>query len=92
MFQGTSLRGMLLNAYGWWQMGQIALIAAIVTFVLAGVHPAAVGLRPLALPPGARGGGDPPVRRRHAHRPQAGPQPLVRALAPRSLRPGAPVW
>ncbi len=37
MFQGTSLRGMLLNAYGWWQMGQIALIAAIVTFVLAGV-------------------------------------------------------
>ena len=37
VFQGTSLRGMLLNAYGWWQMGQIALIAAIVTFVLAGV-------------------------------------------------------
>ena len=36
MFQGTSLRGMLLNAYGWWQMGQIALIAAIVSFVLAG--------------------------------------------------------
>ena len=37
VFQGTSLRGMLLNAYGWWQMGQIALIAAIVSFVLAGV-------------------------------------------------------
>ncbi len=37
MFQGTALRGMLLNAYGWWQMGQIALIAAIVTFVLAAV-------------------------------------------------------
>ena len=28
---------MLLNAYGWWQMGQIALIASIVSFVLAGV-------------------------------------------------------
>jgi hypothetical protein len=35
VFQGTSLRGMLLNAYGWWQMGQIALIAAIVSFALA---------------------------------------------------------
>jgi hypothetical protein len=35
MFQGTTLRSMLLNAYGWWQMGQIALIAAIVSFALA---------------------------------------------------------
>jgi hypothetical protein len=35
MFKGTTLRGMLLNAYGWWQMGQIALIAAIVSFALA---------------------------------------------------------
>jgi hypothetical protein len=35
VFQGTALRGMLLNAYGWWQMGQIALIAAIVSFALA---------------------------------------------------------
>ena len=23
VFKGTTLRGMLLNAYGWWQMGQI---------------------------------------------------------------------
>jgi hypothetical protein len=28
---------MLLNAYGWWQMGQIALIASIAMFVLAGM-------------------------------------------------------
>jgi hypothetical protein len=35
MFQGTTLRGMLLNAYGFWQMGQIALVAAIVSFALA---------------------------------------------------------
>lgn len=35
VFQGTSLRGMLLNAYGWWKMGQIALISAIVSFCLA---------------------------------------------------------
>jgi hypothetical protein len=35
MFKGTTLRSMLLNAYGWWQMGQIALIAAIVAFALA---------------------------------------------------------
>ena len=34
---GTTLRSMLLNAYGWWQMGQIALVASIVSFVLAGV-------------------------------------------------------
>ncbi len=37
VFQGTTLRGMLLNAYGWWKMGQIALISAIATFILAGV-------------------------------------------------------
>ena len=36
VFQGTTLRGMLLNAYGWWKMGQIALVSAIASFVLAG--------------------------------------------------------
>jgi hypothetical protein len=35
VFQGTSLRGMLLNAYGWWKIGQIALLASIASFVLA---------------------------------------------------------
>lgn len=29
VFQGTSLRGMLLNAYGWWKIGQIALYSSI---------------------------------------------------------------
>jgi hypothetical protein len=37
MFKGTTLRGMLLNAYGWWQMGQILLISAIVAFCGAGL-------------------------------------------------------
>ncbi|MGE5292041.1 MAG: hypothetical protein ACM3ML_33630 [Micromonosporaceae bacterium] len=32
MFRGTTLRGMLLNAYAFWQIGQIALIGAIVSF------------------------------------------------------------
>ena len=32
VFKGTTLRGMLLNAYGWWQMGQILLIGAWVAF------------------------------------------------------------
>ena len=32
IFKGTTLRGMLLNAYGWWQMGQIMLISAVVAF------------------------------------------------------------
>lgn len=30
VFRGTTLRGMLLNAYGFWTMGQIMLTAAIV--------------------------------------------------------------
>jgi hypothetical protein len=37
VFKGTTLRGMLLNAYAFWQMGQIALIAAIVSFIGAGL-------------------------------------------------------
>jgi hypothetical protein len=37
VFKGTTLRGMLLNAYGWWQMGQILLISAIVAFCSAGL-------------------------------------------------------
>ncbi|MGZ4213389.1 MAG: hypothetical protein ACXVQ7_07560 [Actinomycetota bacterium] len=34
---GETLRGLLLNAYAWWQVGQIGLWAAIACFVLAGV-------------------------------------------------------
>jgi len=37
VFQGTSLRGMLLNAYGWWEVGQVALVGGIVSFCLAGI-------------------------------------------------------
>jgi hypothetical protein len=33
VFKGTTLRGMLLDAYAFWQMGQIALWAAIVSFI-----------------------------------------------------------
>ena len=32
VFKGETLRGLLLNAYGWWQMGQLMLIGAWVTF------------------------------------------------------------
>ena len=32
MFQGTTLRSMLLEAYGFWQFGQIALMAAWAAF------------------------------------------------------------
>jgi hypothetical protein len=35
VFRGTTLRGLLLEAYAFWQMGQIALIGSIVSFVLA---------------------------------------------------------
>lgn len=37
IFQGTTLRGLLLEAYAFWTFGQIALYASIASFVLAGV-------------------------------------------------------
>jgi hypothetical protein len=37
MFKGTTLRGMLLNAYAFWKIGQIALWAAIAAFAGAGL-------------------------------------------------------
>jgi len=37
LFMGETLRGMLLNAYAFWKMGQIALWAAIAAFVGAGL-------------------------------------------------------
>jgi hypothetical protein len=37
LFRGETLRGLLLNAYGWWKMGQLALIGSIVAFALGGL-------------------------------------------------------
>jgi hypothetical protein len=37
VFRGTTLRSMLLEAYGFWQIGQIALLAAIASFAGAGL-------------------------------------------------------
>jgi hypothetical protein len=37
LFRGETLRGLLLNAYAFWKLGQLALIGAIASFVLAGV-------------------------------------------------------
>jgi hypothetical protein len=37
IFKGTTLRGLLLEAYGFGQMGQIAGDAALAAFILAGV-------------------------------------------------------
>ena len=36
LFKGETLRGLLLNAYGWWMVGQYALYAAIGLTVAAG--------------------------------------------------------
>jgi hypothetical protein len=36
LFRGETLRGLLLNAYGWWTVGQYALFAAIGLAVAAG--------------------------------------------------------
>ena|ERR1700731_1540359 len=35
VFKGTTLRGMLLNAYGYWTFGQIAMWAAVGAFIAA---------------------------------------------------------
>ncbi len=37
MFKGTTLRGMLLNAYAFWKMGELAFWGAIVAFAGAGL-------------------------------------------------------
>ena len=37
VFKGTTLRAMLLNAYGWWQVAQIALWGAIGAYIGAGL-------------------------------------------------------
>jgi len=37
VFKGETLRSMLLNAYGWWKVSQIAFIASLITFGLAGL-------------------------------------------------------
>jgi hypothetical protein len=44
VFRGTTLRGLLLEAYAFWEFGQIALIASIVSFVLAGAMAVLSGL------------------------------------------------
>jgi hypothetical protein len=37
VFQGTTLRGLLLEAYAFWKFGQIAFYGAVVCFILAGL-------------------------------------------------------
>jgi hypothetical protein len=37
VFKGTTLRSMLLNAYGWWKVSQIMFIAAIAGLALGGL-------------------------------------------------------
>jgi hypothetical protein len=43
-FQGTTLRAMLLEAYGFWKIGEVMLWGAIASFVLAAVMAVFVGL------------------------------------------------
>lgn len=37
LFQGTTLRGLLLNAYAFWKIGQILLIAFIIAYIAGGI-------------------------------------------------------
>jgi len=43
-FRGETLRGMLLDAYAFWQMAQVALYAAIGAFIAAGIMLILTGL------------------------------------------------
>lgn len=43
-FQGTTLRGLLLEAYGFWKVGQVMLWGAIASFALAVLMSVLVGL------------------------------------------------
>ncbi len=43
VFRGQTLRGLLLNAYGWWKVSQIMYIAAICALALAGLTLAGTG-------------------------------------------------
>ena len=74
VFKGTTLRSMLLEAYGFWQLGQIALIAAIA--VLHRRRPDAGPVRPRVRPPAAhRPRSRDPAEGRH-------PRPGQRQLTP----------
>lgn len=44
LFRGETLRGLLLNAFAFWKLGQIALIGAITAWILAGIMAAASAL------------------------------------------------
>jgi hypothetical protein len=35
VFRGTTLEGLLLNAYGWWRLGQIVLVGTIILWGMA---------------------------------------------------------
>ncbi len=37
VFKGEALRGMLLNAFGWWKVSQITYIASLIAFSLGGL-------------------------------------------------------
>jgi hypothetical protein len=37
LFKGETLRGLLLNAFAFWKMGQLALIGSVAAFVLAAI-------------------------------------------------------
>lgn len=44
LFQGETLRGLLLNAYAFWEIGQVALWSSIASYVLAAIMLVLTGL------------------------------------------------
>src|SRR5262249_25929508 len=99
MFRGETLRGLLLNAYGWWQIGQIMLVSAIVAFSAAGLFLILSGLGFWHLrrgPPRTRDlpAGGPPGQGDHLPRPPTPTAPLAhrprrgaRSALPRDFGP-----
>jgi len=44
LFRGETLRGMLLNAYAFWEIGHLALLGAIAAFIMAALAGVLTGL------------------------------------------------
>jgi len=74
LFKGETLRGLLLNAYAFWKLGQIAKWAAIAAFILAGVALALtlLGFRHIAKAPEDAEVRIVPKRERNGEKPRDG--------------------
>ena len=87
VFQGTTLRGLLLEAYGFSVFAEIALIGAICSFVLAALMAVLVALRIHPRPRDARDRADLPHEDSRSERSRPSSEPSPPVLKPKSPGP-----